>query len=281
MDSSVPKRLFLVGCSRSGTTLLQSLLAAHPEIISFPESHFFRYLSPIAKWRERLGLARPSIKEHLEDFYTEICQEDSACVRPGPFTFRMKTYAQAFITTLDNKADAQGASIWLEKTPLHLHYVSLIEHYVPDVQFIHLIRDGRDVIASMHEVSHNHPEIWGGARSVEDCLSRWTSDIERTHRHTKKSQHHVVRYRAVATDTEATLQRLCSALGITYAEDMMEGYKKEAKRISRDFEKWKNKNKNEVSYSHYSKFDKRFNKRKKNKIEKVIEDYDLGDIVSI
>jgi hypothetical protein len=33
-------RLFLVGCPRSGTTLLQSLLAAHPQIASFPESHF-------------------------------------------------------------------------------------------------------------------------------------------------------------------------------------------------------------------------------------------------
>ncbi|MEM9163612.1 MAG: sulfotransferase, partial [Cyanobacteria bacterium P01_F01_bin.4] len=34
-------KFFVVGCSRSGTTLLQSLLASHPEIISFPESKFF------------------------------------------------------------------------------------------------------------------------------------------------------------------------------------------------------------------------------------------------
>ncbi|NJL67494.1 MAG: sulfotransferase [Microcoleus sp. SM1_3_4] len=38
------KRIFLVGCPRSGTTILQSLLASHPEIISFPESKFFHYL---------------------------------------------------------------------------------------------------------------------------------------------------------------------------------------------------------------------------------------------
>ncbi|MGC1525664.1 MAG: sulfotransferase, partial [Phormidesmis sp.] len=35
------KRLFLVGCARSGTTLLQSLLASHPGVASFPESNFF------------------------------------------------------------------------------------------------------------------------------------------------------------------------------------------------------------------------------------------------
>jgi hypothetical protein len=38
------KRIFLVGAPRSGTTILQSLLAAHPEVISFPESKFFHYL---------------------------------------------------------------------------------------------------------------------------------------------------------------------------------------------------------------------------------------------
>lgn len=32
-------RLFIVGCPRSGTTLLQCLLAGHSQMISFPESH--------------------------------------------------------------------------------------------------------------------------------------------------------------------------------------------------------------------------------------------------
>ena len=37
----IKDRIFIVGCPRSGTTLLQSLLAAHPQIHSFPETHFF------------------------------------------------------------------------------------------------------------------------------------------------------------------------------------------------------------------------------------------------
>ena len=37
----IQKRIFIVGCPRSGTTLLQSLLLKHNEITSFPESHFF------------------------------------------------------------------------------------------------------------------------------------------------------------------------------------------------------------------------------------------------
>lgn len=109
-SESVKQRFFLVGCPRSGTTLLQSLLAAHPEIISFPESHFFRHLTPITTWRKRLGLARPSVRKHLENFYDKIGREDGTCVVPGPLTFRMKSYIRAFVRTLDNKAHQSGAS---------------------------------------------------------------------------------------------------------------------------------------------------------------------------
>ena len=41
------KRIFIVGVARSGTTLLQSMLASHPEIHSFPETHFFVKLPKI------------------------------------------------------------------------------------------------------------------------------------------------------------------------------------------------------------------------------------------
>src|SRR5258706_12754544 len=37
----VGSRLFVVGCARSGTTLLQSFLAAHPAVLSFPETAVF------------------------------------------------------------------------------------------------------------------------------------------------------------------------------------------------------------------------------------------------
>ena len=35
-------RVFIVGCPRSGTTLLQAMLASHETVYSFPETHFFK-----------------------------------------------------------------------------------------------------------------------------------------------------------------------------------------------------------------------------------------------
>jgi hypothetical protein len=42
MKQKIKGRFFLVGCPRSGTTLLQSLIVAHSQIASFPESKFFQ-----------------------------------------------------------------------------------------------------------------------------------------------------------------------------------------------------------------------------------------------
>jgi len=277
---NIEHRFFLVGCARSGTTLLQSLLAAHPDVISFPESHFFTTLTPHATWRKRLGLANPRIKKHLENFYDEIGREDGTRVSPGVFTIGMRRYALAFIRTLDNKAIAQETSNWLEKTPIHLHHITQIERYVPNSQIIHLVRDGRDVVASMHKITHRHPEVWDGARTIEECIHRWTGDIQRTRRHTGKPGHHVVRYRDIASNPENTLRRLCLSLGINYSENMIEEYQVEGEAVSRGAGEWK-KPTESIRYKGQEKFEQYFNQSQKSRIENAVCSYDLDALTTV
>lgn len=64
-------RFFIVGFPRSGTTLLQSLLAAHPQIASFPESYFFP--NAVEKKGLRiLGISSLKAKENLQKFLNNI-----------------------------------------------------------------------------------------------------------------------------------------------------------------------------------------------------------------
>ena len=62
----IEKRVFLVGCPRSGTTLLQSMLHAHPSIYSLPETKFFHVLIGF-DMRATLREAPPTLDAKLRD----------------------------------------------------------------------------------------------------------------------------------------------------------------------------------------------------------------------
>ena len=69
LHASMNARAFLVGCQRSGTTLLQVLMANHPDIYSFPETFFFKdtiYQSQVEDHgREPVGIYRLSLESRL------------------------------------------------------------------------------------------------------------------------------------------------------------------------------------------------------------------------
>ena len=116
MQTRQKKRLFLVGCPRSGTTLLQSLLAAHSEILSFPESHFCRAILGYRKpWRCKLGIVSRGAKQRLEKFLVKIERTDMAKYIPR-FALFPDAYGRAFIKIIDQLSQEQGKNYWLEKT---------------------------------------------------------------------------------------------------------------------------------------------------------------------
>ena len=61
--------VFIMGKERSGTTLLQTLLDAHPNIVAPPESEFIVLLYP------RFGKIKKWTKKKIYDFLEELYQE--------------------------------------------------------------------------------------------------------------------------------------------------------------------------------------------------------------
>ena len=164
------KRIFLVGAPRSGTTILQSVLAAHPKITSFPETKFFHYL-----WSDRLKSKLPD--RLYEFFYDEIARPDlydrSEIYKRGSTTNQIEW----FVGILDQLATEEGNNIWLEKTPEHVYFIQDILHYLPDAKFIHIIRNPLDVVASMRKATSDplHNAVWGGEWTLQFCVDRWKS----------------------------------------------------------------------------------------------------------
>ncbi len=217
------KRIFLVGAPRSGTTLLQSLLAAHPEIISFPESKFFQYLlynKFVKKFPARLStffkdeINRP---EFLQDFDN---------------TQSTDVKVSWFVGVLDGLAAEKQKSIWLEKTPEHLYFIKDIERFLPDAKFIYIWRNPIDTIASLQEVTRNSPELWGDGWDLNHCIKRWEEGVLTSYSHVHKSNHKLVKYENLLENKTKFIAEICDFLEIEYDSKMLVNYKAKAASLS-------------------------------------------------
>ncbi|MDP8934261.1 MAG: sulfotransferase, partial [Cyanobacteriota bacterium] len=252
------KRIFLVGAPRSGTTILQSLLAAHPEVISFPESKFFHYLlydQFAGKLPGRMeAFFRDEIKrpELLQGF------DDSQTV---------EAKASWFVGVLDGLAAEQNKSIWLEKTPEHIYFIDDIERFLPDAKFIHILRNGMDTIASMYEATRSFNELWGAGWDLNHCIERWEHAMLTSHKYVNKSNHILMKYEELLDNKTKVLGEICKFLGIEYDGEMLVNYQEKAAQLSLNLP-WHKGIERDIKTSNVHKYHKNF---KTNEIRYILD----------
>ncbi|MFX1603961.1 MAG: sulfotransferase, partial [Promethearchaeota archaeon] len=204
LESGITKRIFLVGAARSGTTLLQSMIAAHSQVHSFPETHFFTLVPRSGKKQYIVPLGERQ-REKVKMFLEEVERADLIRLLPRA-TYSKKKWARGLIHILDELTVQSGYHMWLEKTPMHLYYIDLITEVAPDTQFIHMIRNGQDVVASTYDATRKYPEEWGGSRSIDHCLGRCTNDVELSLKYLGQSGHVFIRYEELVSSPETQLK---------------------------------------------------------------------------
>lgn len=220
------KRVFLVGAPRSGTTILQSLLASHPKITSFPETKFFHYL-----WADRLKSKLPDRLHrwlHQEINRPDLYNESEIYSRQLT-SDRIKW----FVGILDRLAIEEGNQIWLEKTPEHSYFIKDILNYLPDAKFIHLVRNPLDVIASMRQATQTPGSniLWGGEWTLDFCIERWKSAALISYCLRDSPQHLVVSYEDLLQDKIRFLSQCCYFFDIAYDVEMVRNYRVKAVKL--------------------------------------------------
>ena len=138
------KVVFVGGTGRSGTTLLQKILTAHSKVTGGPE---FDHARRIAGLYERMAL--PYALERQEWFY------DKTTLR--------RAFATLFNELLGGALNHKPGATWIsEKTPANIEAAKALLEIIPDAKYVHMIRDGRDVVASHRDVykrfQHSDPE---------------------------------------------------------------------------------------------------------------------------
>lgn len=263
---SPKERFFLVGCPRSGTTLLQSLLTAHPQITSFPESHFFRHLIPDRNSKRYwLAIASRQAKPRFEAFLKEIDRENMSSYLPQFAIFQYQ-YIQAFFRILDTITKHQKKTIWIEKTPGHVNYIDYIEKQTRGVKFIHIIRNGADVVASLYEVTHKYPQVWHGAWDINKCIDRWVEDVQISLSYQNKPNHILIKYEELVHNPPLILSGICDFINIDFDQTMLDNYGISTKTVVLENEPWKTSVGDAINNRNGQKFHKLFSDQQKSYI---------------
>jgi hypothetical protein len=109
---------------------------------------------------------------------------------------------------------ASGKRILIEKTPRHVRKLDVIRRLVPGVRIILLVRDGRDVTAS---IAHR----FGG--DFRRGLTRWIEDNTRVLEERNKPDVFLLRYEDVVTAPQRQIRAVCRFLDVPYSDELLKG----------------------------------------------------------
>lgn len=234
--------IILLASERSGTNLLRALMASHTQIAAPPpcsivdilDNYYYRYLPP-AQSPYLAELAEDAItltKSHLNPWDIDLTTEEVlAEMRSVSFWGLFKAINEIY-------AKNTNKFFWFSKEPGLFRHVYELKLHLPNVKFIYMVRDGRDVAASMLKGGIHEHHVYAAAQrwSSEQklCLSAFSDPLIR-------SQAIMLRYEDLIEDTESQMQRLMHFVGLSYEPGQMEYHRNEAVRKHAEKSKfWKN-----------------------------------------
>ena len=199
---------FIVGCVRSGTTMLRNLLRQHPNLACPEETHFYRIAEPFGTLAfSRWATSNPTLVHHRE--IDQVPESDFAEILTKS-TSRADLYRRYMTNFVQRQKPA--ACRWFDKTPQNVYGVAIAASEIPDARFVHIVRDPVNVISSLRI---------GRVMKVtelEGACSYWNESaaILETLRRAYPDRLLEVRYEDVVARPHEFIERIVAFIGETY-----------------------------------------------------------------
>ncbi len=201
LGNSSDMPIFIVGMLRSGTTLVEQILASHPAIHAGGELEYFRSLA--RQLPERLGDGQP-----YPDCLKTLDAETVDAVSTGYIERLRKHMGEAKRFT--------------DKNPLNFEHLGLIMSAFPNARVIHCRRDPMDLCLSIyfqhfserHDFAYSFADIAEYHRRYDQLMAHWHSVFP--------GRIHDLQYEALVTDLEPVSRALFTYLGLEWDESCLE-----------------------------------------------------------
>ena len=222
--------VFIVGCPRSGTTLLQRIVNAHPQIAIMPEAQWIP-----RRFKERKGLTPegmvlpgliPLLLEHprFADLHFDA-EELPKLLETG----EVVSYADFVSRIFDLYGQHKVKALVGNNTPWFVRRLDAFHALSPKARFVHLIRDGRDVYLSTADwpkAQLKHPgefATWKDNR-VSTAALWWelhVRDGRRVGNSLGPKLYYDIRYESLVRNPAEECAALCAFLDLPYDEAML------------------------------------------------------------
>jgi Sulfotransferase family len=219
---------FVVGCPRSGTTLLSVLLDRHSRLCVPPETGFFAEVAPKLR-----GVDGASLLDTLRGWprLPELNLTPAAVLRH--LGGRPSSPAGVLTAILELYAEAEGKARCGEKTPQHLLHVPTILRLFPAARIVCLLRDGRDVALSLRAVPWGPPTL-ADAAELWKTFVRLADGFAEQH----PSQFTLVYYERLVKHPDQVLPDVMAFLGERFEPRQLQPHRSSGVVLPRSFP-WK------------------------------------------
>lgn len=234
--------LFILGSPRSGTSLLRLILTSHEQIVIPPECGFIIWLhKKYGNWQVSDNNDSSKLVPFIDDLFRtkkfDTWCLDKAFIEIKIIECQPTTYAELckIIYTSFGLDIGQNFRIWGDKNNFYLNHLDELFGLFSNARFLHIVRDGRDVVCSYREVmgaDSNSPYAPKLSTDINEIATEWSSNVMTIDSFMSGivgTSAMTIRYEDLTSDFVITVTRICKWLGLEYDDEMLGFYQKNKK----------------------------------------------------
>jgi hypothetical protein len=206
--------VFIVGCPRSGTSFLYHLLLSAGGFARFhTQMNVFDVLEPIFGDLSSSANKKKMMQEWLRSKAFAVSGLNAAALEAQVMA-ECSSGSDFMRIVMNGVARQQNVDRWIDSTPTNVPHMLRISRDFPDAQFIHIIRDARDVALSLDKRRWSRPLPWDKNRSLLAAGIYWEWIVRKARNNGAKlgGRYIEVRYEDLVERPEPALQKIAQFL---------------------------------------------------------------------